>query len=56
MLAVSDMFGCTITSERFDCGSPLGWLEANIAFFLKNEVTSKRMHDMLGRYSRAYAQ
>jgi UTP-glucose-1-phosphate uridylyltransferase len=56
MLTTSDVFGCTLRSERFDCGSPLGWLEANIASFLKSELTSVRAHDMLRKYSCTYSE
>ena len=27
-----DFYGCNFTGERFDCGNPLGYLDANISF------------------------
>jgi len=31
------MYGCELTGTRYDTGTPLGWLKANVAFALKHE-------------------
>ncbi len=31
------VYACSVRGERYDCGSKLGWLQANIAFALKNK-------------------
>jgi len=31
------VYACSVEGERYDCGSKLGWLQANVAFALKNK-------------------
>lgn len=34
------VYGCSIEGERFDCGSKLGWLQANVAFAMMDKEIS----------------
>jgi UTP--glucose-1-phosphate uridylyltransferase len=34
----SDFYGLRFSGERFDCGSKMGFLQANIAFAMANET------------------
>ena len=40
--------GVRFSGERFDCGSKLGFLQANVAFGLNNEEMRGELHDWLG--------
>jgi UTP--glucose-1-phosphate uridylyltransferase len=42
--------GLRFDGQRFDCGSKVGYLEANIAFALQREDMSERVREMLGKY------
>ena len=35
------VYAASIKGDRFDCGSKLGWLQANVAFALKNKEFGK---------------
>ena len=37
MLSSTKTYGCKSTGLRFDCGNPLGFLEANIEFGLRDK-------------------
>lgn len=41
------VYACSVKGERFDCGSKLGWLQANVAFALKNKEFSKEFKKFL---------
>jgi len=41
MICSTDTFGYMFDGKRFDCGNPLGFLQANIEFALKDEQISK---------------
>ena len=40
--------GVRFSGERFDCGSKLGFLQANVAFGLNNDAMRDQLHDWLG--------
>ena len=40
--------GVRVSGERFDCGSKLGFLQANVAFGLNNEEMRSELRDWLG--------
>ena len=40
--------GVRFSGERFDCGSKLGFLQANVAFGLNNDQMRDELHDWLG--------
>jgi len=40
--------GLRFSGERFDCGSKLGFLQANVAFALQKEGMAKELHRWLG--------
>ncbi len=40
--------GVRFSGERFDCGSKLGFLQANVAFGLNNDAMSDQLRDWLG--------
>ena len=40
--------GVRFSGERFDCGSKLGFLQANVAFGLNNDVMRDQLRDWLG--------
>lgn len=46
--SINDFIGYTFEGERFDCGSKLGYLKANIAFGLANEELSARLKKHIG--------
>jgi UTP--glucose-1-phosphate uridylyltransferase len=46
-IGVVPFFGLRFSGERFDCGSKLGFLQANIAFALEREDLKKRLQDWL---------
>ena len=41
-------FGVRFSGERFDCGSKLGFLQANVAFGLNNDAMRDQLRDWLG--------
>ena len=41
-------FGVRFSGERFDCGSKLGFLQANVAFGLDNDAMRDQLRDWLG--------
>jgi UTP--glucose-1-phosphate uridylyltransferase len=43
--------GLRFTGQRFDCGSKVGYLEANIAFALHREDMTERVREMLAKYA-----
>lgn len=47
--------GVRFSGQRFDCGSKVGYLEANIAFALQREDMSGRVRQMLTKYAMAGA-
>ena len=51
MLASEPFYGLRFDGERFDCGSRVGFLEANIAFSLADKETEGKVQDMLKKYS-----
>jgi len=40
--------GVRFSGERFDCGSKLGFLQANVAFGLNNDAMRDQLRDWLG--------
>ena len=40
--------GVWFSGERFDCGSKVGFLQANVAFGLNNDAMRDQLHDWLG--------
>lgn len=51
MLGSEPFFGLRFDGERFDCGSRVGFLEANIAFSLADKETEGKVQDMLKKYN-----
>ncbi|MBI4121970.1 MAG: UTP--glucose-1-phosphate uridylyltransferase GalU [Parcubacteria group bacterium] len=41
------VYACSVQGERFDCGSKLGWLQANVAFALKSAEHGKEFKKFL---------
>lgn len=41
------VYACSIVGERYDCGSKLGWLKANVAFALKSKEYGKEFKTFL---------
>ncbi len=46
------VYACSVEGERFDCGSKLGWLQANVAFALKSKEYQKEFKAFLKKVSR----
>ena len=46
--SINDFIGYTFEGERFDCGSKVGYLKANIALGLANEELSARLKKYIG--------
>ena len=46
--SINDFIGYTFEGERFDCGSKVGYLKANIALGLDNEELSARLKKYIG--------
>ena len=40
--------GVRFSGERFDCGSKLGFLQANVAFSLNNDAMRDQLREWLG--------
>ena len=47
MLLDYSVYGYKIDGERFDCGSVIGYLKANIAFALANESTKESTQNLI---------
>ena len=48
----SAFYGLRFSGERFDCGSKMGFLKANIAFAMANEALAPDLHKWIkDRYS-----
>lgn len=47
-----DFYGFKFQGDRFDCGSPVGFLEANIAYSLKDDKISADVKKMLAKYQK----
>lgn len=41
------IYACSIEGDRYDCGSKLGWLQANVAFALQNKEFKKEFSKFL---------
>lgn len=50
MLATSPFYGLPFTGRRFDCGNPLGFLEANIAYALEQHENTAAVKKMLQEF------
>ncbi|MDR3289877.1 MAG: UTP--glucose-1-phosphate uridylyltransferase GalU [Rickettsiales bacterium] len=50
MLKNTATFAYKVDAERFDCGSIVGYLKANISFALNNEKISKEVKDIIAAY------
>ena len=46
----ADFFGLEFSGQRFDCGSKLGFLQANIAFAQQDEQLGARFNQWLQTY------
>jgi UTP--glucose-1-phosphate uridylyltransferase len=46
--------GLRFNGQRFDCGSKVGYLEANIAFALQREDMNERVRQMLTDYAKSH--
>ncbi len=51
MCQISPYFFKEINQTRFDCGNVLGYIEANIAFALKDENNRDKVNEILRKYS-----
>lgn len=50
MLVDSPFYGLPFTGRRFDCGNPLGFLEANIAYALEQQGNKESVKQMLQEF------
>ena len=50
MLLDYSAYGYKIDGERFDCGSVMGYLKANIAFALANESTKENTEKLIKEF------
>ena len=50
MLEIQDFYGLKFNDERFDCGSILGYLSANIFYALKNEKIKDKVKDIINKF------
>ena len=50
MLKDYPAYGFKLNGERFDCGSVMGYLRANIAFALYNDATSEKTKDLIREF------
>lgn len=48
MLQNQPIYGYEFEGERYDAGTPLGWLETNIALGLKEPTIGPQLRDYLG--------
>jgi len=51
MLEVSPFYAMQCDGKRFDCGSPIGFMEANIAYALEQKSMRAQMLELLKTYS-----
>ena len=51
LLQEKELYAYIVNADRFDCGNPLGLLEASIAMGLKDSNNYKKIKDILKRYS-----
>ena len=52
MLSISEFHGLKFKENRFDCGSIVGYLEANIFYALQNPVIKKNVEAILKKHSK----
>lgn len=50
MLNIFDFYGLKFKDERFDCGSVLGYLEANIYYALKNTTINNDVKNIINKF------
>lgn len=50
MLSKFDFYGLKFTDKRFDCGSIVGYLEANIYYALKNETIKAKIKNIINNF------
>lgn len=50
MLPSADFYGFAFSGQRFDCGNPLGFIEANIAYALEQKYLTENMQAILKKY------
>ena len=50
ILKTQNFYGLKFTGERFDCGSKIGFLEAQIAFASKDKDTKEKLKSILEKY------
>jgi UTP--glucose-1-phosphate uridylyltransferase len=50
MVRENNFYGLRCTTPRFDCGKPLGFLEANIAYAMDDANMAPKIKEMLKRY------
>ena len=51
-IGISPFYGFRFSGERFDCGSKVGFLQANIAFALQRDDLNQRLRDWLAERTR----
>lgn len=54
LIAGGNFYGLKFNDRRFDCGSIVGYLEANIHYALKNEKIKDRVKKMILDFSRGF--
>ena len=47
---VQEFYAIEFTEKRFDCGSPSGWLDANISF-AKESLDPEEFSNIMKKYS-----
>ena len=52
MMSKFNTYGYKIDGERYDCGSVIGYLKANIAFALRNEETKDQTRELIKYFNR----
>ena len=52
MLQNDDFYGLKFNDRRFDCGSVIGYLEANIYYALKNEKIKDKVENIINNFYR----
>lgn len=50
MAQSEEFYGLRFTGERFDCGSILGYLDANIAYSLANNEIEDKVKELINKY------
>ena len=51
-IGISPFYGLRFSGERFDCGSKVGFLQANVAFALQRDDLNQRLRDWLAERTR----